>query len=56
MYGNTVGELRVIIELEGGMTYTIFQETGDKGIGWKSAVRDIDYNVKYRVGEACVFC
>ena len=51
-----MGELRVIIELEGGMTYTIFQETGDKGIGWKSVVRDIDYNVKYRVGEAYVFC
>ena len=47
-----MGELMVQIELEGKASYLLFYESGDKGIGWKSATKNIDADVRYRV---CVY-
>ena len=49
MYGSTMGELMVHIELEGKTSYILFYEKGDKGMGWKGATKDIDTDVRYRV-------
>ena len=49
MYGRTMGELMVQIELEGKTSYLLFYEDGDKGIGWKGATKNIDADVRYRV-------
>lgn len=49
MYGGTMGELMVQIELEGKTSYLLFYENGDKGIGWKGATKNIDADVRYRV-------
>lgn len=49
MYGSTMGELRVHIELEGVATYLLFRESGNKGIGWKNVNKNIDTSVRYRV-------
>jgi len=49
MYGETMGELMVQIELEGKTSYLLFYEDGDQGIGWKGATKNIDSDVRYRV-------
>lgn len=49
MYGGTMGELMVQIELEGKTSYLLFYENGDKGIGWTKATKNIDADVRYRV-------
>jgi len=49
MYGGTMGELMVQIELEGKTSYLLFYENGDKGIGWKGATKNIDADVRYKL-------
>ena len=49
MYGGTIGELKVRLELAGGTSYLLFYENGNQGMGWNSFAKDIDTSAQYRV-------
>jgi len=48
MYGKTMGTLAIKLEKSNGVSWLIFYEKGNKGMGWKKGSGNINVDVGFR--------
>ena len=48
MYGKTMGTLAIKLEKSNGVSWLIFYEKGNKGMGWKRGSGNINVDVGFR--------